>query len=68
MLQLDLVMYKNHPGGFAGMKGSWRTAEAWHCKRPWKAIGGSTSSVAVNSLGLKVSGKEVEAWPHERSL
>jgi hypothetical protein len=30
MLQLDLVMCENHPGGtgFAGMKGLWRTAEA----------------------------------------
>ena len=23
-----MVMCKNHPGGFEGMKGSWRTAEA----------------------------------------
>ena len=32
VLHWDLVMCKNHPGGtgFEGMKGSWRTAEAWH--------------------------------------
>ena len=40
VLQQDLVMCKDHPGGtgFKGMKGSWRTAEAWHCKRPGRPL------------------------------
>lgn len=35
MLQLDLVMCKNHPGGigFEGMKGTSRAADAWHSER-----------------------------------
>ena len=61
---------KNHPGGtgFEGMDDSWRTAEAWHCERPGKAIVGSVASVAVDSPVLKGSRKEVEIWHHERNL
>jgi hypothetical protein len=57
VLWLDLVMFKSHPGGigFEGMKGSCRTAEAWHCERPWKAIGEGAASVAIDSPGLKGS-------------
>jgi hypothetical protein len=57
LLQQDLVMCKHHPDGtgFEGMKGSHRTAEAWHCERPWKAIGEGTASVAIDSPGLKGS-------------
>jgi hypothetical protein len=70
VLQLDLVMCKNHPGGtgFEGMKGSWRAAEAWDCERPREATSESTASVAVDGPGLKGSCKEVEAWHHEESL
>ena len=55
MLWLDLVLCKGHPGGtgFEGMKGSRRAAEAWHCERPWKAIGECAITVAVDSQGLK---------------
>jgi hypothetical protein len=69
-LQLDLLMYKNHPGGtsFEGLKGSWRTAKAWHCERPRKAIGERAVSVVINGLGLKESCKELETWHHEGSF
>ena len=50
------------------MKGSWRTAEAWHCEKPEKAFGEGAASVAVEEPGLKGSCKEVEAWHHEESL
>ena len=55
MLQWDLVMCKNHPGGtgFEGTKGSCRAAEARQCERPWKAIG--AASVAIEGPGLKGS-------------
>jgi hypothetical protein len=35
VLQLDLVMCKNHLSdtGFEGMKGSQKAAEAWYCER-----------------------------------
>jgi hypothetical protein len=64
MLQLDLVVYENHPGStdFEGMKLSWRTAKAWHCKRSKEATGEGAVSVAVDSLGLKGSCKDFEAW------
>lgn len=57
MLQLDLVMCKSHPGGtgFEGMKELSRAAEAWHCERPWKAIGEGAASVAIEGPGLKGS-------------
>ena len=47
-------MCKGHPGGtgFEGMKGSRRAAEARHCERPWKAIGESAASVAIDSSRL----------------
>jgi hypothetical protein len=63
-------MCKGHPGytGFEGMKESCRTAEVWHCKRPWKAIGEDAASVAIDGPGLKGSCKGVEAWHHEESL
>jgi hypothetical protein len=46
---------KSHSGGtgFEDMKGSWRAAEAWHCERPWKAIGEGAALVAGDSTGLK---------------
>ena len=61
-------MCKSHPGGtgFESMKGSLREAEAWHCERPWKAIGEGTASVAIDGPGLRGSCKEVKAWHHER--
>jgi hypothetical protein len=70
MLQLDLIMCKNHSGGtgFEGIKGSRRAAEAWHYERPWKAIGESAASTAVDGPGLKGPRKEVEAWQHEEGL
>jgi hypothetical protein len=57
VLRLDLVMCKSYPGdtGFEGMKGSRRTAEAWHCERPWKAIGEGAASVAIDGPGVKGS-------------
>ena len=62
--------YKNHPTvtGFEGMKASRRTAEVWHCERPWKAIGKSVPSVVMDSPGLKGSCKRVEDWYHEERL
>jgi hypothetical protein len=70
VLWLDLVMCKNYPGGagYEGMKGSRRAAEAQHCERPWKAIGESAASVAIDVPELKGSCKGVEAWHHEESL
>ena len=49
-----LAMCKSHLSviGFEGMKGSWRTAEAWPCERMGKAIGDGASSDAVPSLRL----------------
>ena len=41
---------------------------AWHCERPWKAIGEGTASVAVDGPGLKGSCKGFEAWYPEESL
>ena len=57
LLQRDLVICKGHPGGtgFEGMKGSYRAAEAWHCERPWKAIGEGAASVAIDDPRLKGS-------------
>ena len=70
MLWMNLIMCKSYPGGtgFEGMKGSCRAAEAWHCERPWKAIGEGAASVAIDGPGLKGSCKGVEAWHHEESL
>jgi hypothetical protein len=50
VLQLDLVICKNHPGGtdFEGMEGSWKAAESWHCERPGKGIEEIAASVAVD--------------------
>ena len=47
-------MCKGHPGGtgFEGMKELSRAAEAWHCERPWKAIGEGAASVAIDSSVL----------------
>jgi hypothetical protein len=55
MLQLDLVMCKNHKGGtgFECMKGSWRASEAWHCEKLGKATGEEAASVAIHGPGLK---------------
>ena len=52
-------MCKGHPGGtgFEDMKGSHRAAEAWHCERPWKAIGKGAASVVVDGQELKGSCK-----------
>ena len=70
MLQLHLVMCKNHPSGtgFEGMKGSCKEAEAWHCERPWKVIGEGVASVAIDGPRQKGSCKRVEAWYSEESL
>ena len=70
MLQLDLVVYKNQPGGtgFEGIKGSRRAAESWHCERQAKAISEGAASVEVDRLGLKELYKEDEAWRHEEGL
>ena len=38
-----------------------KTAETWHCERPWKAIGESVPSVVIDSPGLKGSCKGVES-------
>ena len=42
--------FKSYPGGtgFEGMKESYRAADALHCERPWKAIGDSAASVAID--------------------
>ena len=50
------------------MKVSWRTAEVWHCERPWESTGEGATSVVVDCPGLKGSCIEVEAWHHEESL
>jgi hypothetical protein len=47
-------------------EGGHEAAEAWHCERPWKAIGEGAASVAIDGLGLKGSCKG--AWHHEESL
>lgn len=36
--------------------------------RPWKAIGDSAASVAVDGPGLKGSCKGVEVWHHEEPM
>jgi hypothetical protein len=63
MLQLNLIMYKNHPDGigFEGVKGSWKAVEVWHWEKPGKAISEGVASISVDSQGLKGSCKEVEA-------
>ena len=63
MLQLDLLMCKNHSGGtgFEGMEESWRVAEYWHCERSGKAISAGAASVVVYSPELKGSCKGLEA-------
>jgi hypothetical protein len=63
-------MCKSYPGvtGFEDVKGSRRAADAWHCERPWKAIGEGAATVIVDDPGLKGSCKGVEAWHHERLL
>jgi hypothetical protein len=55
-MQLDLVMCKPHPGGtdFEGMIGLRRAAKAWHCERPWKAIGEGAASVEVDSNQMQI--------------
>jgi hypothetical protein len=55
MLQIDLVIYKSHPGGtgFEGMKVSWRAAEVCHCEKSWKAIGQGIALDAIDGPGLK---------------
>jgi hypothetical protein len=65
-----VVVCNNHISstGFQDMKGPWIASEAWHSKRPGKAIGETAVSVAVDSLRLKGSSKEVEAWHHELNL
>jgi hypothetical protein len=70
ILQVDLVICKNHPAGtgFEGMKRSWRAAEVWPYERPGKAIGEGAASVVAEGLGLKESCKDVEAWHHEDNL
>jgi hypothetical protein len=54
VLQQDLVLCKSHPGGtvFEGIKGSCRAAEAWHCERPWKAIGEGAASDVIDGPEL----------------
>jgi hypothetical protein len=63
-------MYRNHPSGtgFGGIKGSWRAAEAWTCKRPAKAIGEGATSVAVDGPGQMGSCKEIGVLHHEENL
>jgi hypothetical protein len=48
-------MCKSHPGGTdsENMTESWRTAEAWLCEKPGKAIGEGEVSVAVEGPELK---------------
>lgn len=48
-------MCKSSPGGtsFEGTRGSWKTAEAWHCERPVEAISEGAASVEVEVPGLK---------------
>lgn len=58
VLEADLVVN----AGFEGRKGSWRTAEAWHCERPDEAIDEGTASTTVEALGLKGSWGKAEAW------
>jgi hypothetical protein len=55
-------MCKSYPGGagFEGLKRSCRSAEAWPCERPWKAIGYGAASVAIDGPGLKGSGSVLE--------
>ena len=50
-------MCKGHPGGtgFEGIKELSRAAEAWHCERPWKAIGEGANSGEIDVPVLKRS-------------
>jgi len=66
MLQLYLVMSKSHSGGAGseGMNVSWRTAEAWYCERPWKAIGEGAAPVAIDGSELK----GLEAWTMKKAI
>jgi len=43
------------------LKGTWRTAEAWHCEN----LEEGSASVAVESPGLKTLCRELEDWQHE---
>ena len=66
MLQLDLIMCKITQ--MVLVLKVWRAAEAWHCKKPSKAIGEGAVSVVVDGPGLKGSCKKAEACHHEESL
>lgn len=60
MLQLDLVMGKNHTGGsgLVSMKESLVAAEDWDSERPGKAIGEGAASGAIDRPELKISYKK----------
>jgi hypothetical protein len=62
MMQLDLIMGKNNPGGtcFEDMKGLWNASESWPSEMPGKTTEGGAASVAVDGPRLKGSCKEVE--------
>lgn len=49
------------------VKGPWRTAEAWNCKKPGEVIGEGTALLAIEDLGLNGSWREVEACHHQES-
>lgn len=61
MVAPSFIMCKHLPGGtgFEGMKGSWRTAEAYHCQRTKKDISAGPGSE------LKELWKEVKATLQE---
>lgn len=63
--QLNLVLSKSLAGGTScePIRGSWRTADAWHFQRSGEAIGECIASVTVECLGLKRSWRKVECVP-----
>jgi hypothetical protein len=48
MLLLEISKSHSNGTGFVGIKESWRTAEAWDCEMPRKAIAEGTASGAVD--------------------
>lgn len=64
--QLNLIICKCLLGGigFEDMKGSWRTSETWHCKKPEVAISEDVASFVVEALGLNKSWRKIEACHH----
>lgn len=69
------VMCKSLPGGTgigsmkaAGLTGSWKETDVWHCERSRQTAGGGAASAVVEAPGMKGLWMEAEAWHHVAEL